>query len=238
MTKRRYDVLLCDADETLFDFKQAEANAFAAACACAGTAATPALLTRYSQINNALWKQLEKGAVTQRELRVRRFEQFLEQADIKADAEAVARSYEHALSHQAILLPGAAEAVARWRKILPVMLVTNGICAIQRGRIARSAIATLIAGVVVSEEVGAAKPNPQMLHIAMARAGVTDPSRALMLGDSLSSDIQGAANAGIDACWYNPHSVPVAPDLTIRFEVRSLCEVDDILLPNGEEAEK
>ena len=234
---RRYDVLLCDADDTLFDFKQAEANAFSVACRAAGIDATPALLARYSAINDALWKLFERGGITQEALRVRRFEQFLAASGIDADPRAVADAFVLALSRQAVLLPGAAEAVARWRRILPVVVVTNGLSAAQRGRMALSPLKDLISDMIVSEEAGAAKPDPRMLLLAMERAGVRDRSRALLLGDSLSSDIRGAANAGIDACWYNPRGLENAPGLPVRYEIRDLGEVDAILLGAREEGD-
>lgn len=236
MGKRRYDVLLCDADDTLFDFKRAEANAFAVACEAARCACTPERLALYSRINDALWKLLERGGITQEELRVRRFEQFLAAEGLPADAETVAGVYAGALARQAVALPGAVEAVERWSAVLPVVVVTNGISTIQRGRMARSPIRAHIAGMIVSEEVGAAKPDARMLRAAMERAGVRDPARALMLGDSLSSDIQGAANAGVDACWYNPAGKPNDRGLPIRYEIRTLDEVDGILAGFKEES--
>lgn len=235
MSERRYDVLLCDADETLFDFKKAEANAFAIACEAADHAATPQLLECYSAINDALWKLLEKGGITQKELRVRRFEQFLQAAGWQADAAHIAEVFADALGAQAIPLPGAEDAVRRWSEILPVVIVTNGISAIQRGRMSRSPVREFIHGMIVSEEVGAAKPDPKMLFMAMEAAGVSDPARALVLGDSLTSDMRGAVNAGIDACWYNPHGKENTPGLPIRYEIRSLDEVDDILLGKRKE---
>ena len=236
MMNRRYDVLLCDADDTLFDFHQAEANAFAIACEAAGFSSTPERLALYSGINDALWKLLEKGGITQQELRVRRFEQFL-QAVGKDDCDPmmIADTYADALGRQNVPLPGAVEAVRRWSQILPVIIVTNGISAIQRGRMALSPIREHIAGMIVSEEVGAAKPDPRMLVMAMEAANVADRTRALMLGDSLTSDMQGAVNAGIDACWYNPRGVANARGLSLRYEISSLDEVDDILLGRREE---
>ena len=82
---------------------------------------------------------------------------------------------------------------------------------------------------LISQEVGAAKPDPRMIRLAMERAGVTDPRRVLMLGDSLSSDIAAAANAGVDACWYNPRGKTNDSGLSVRYEIRSLDEVDDLL---------
>lgn len=235
MHLRRYDVLLCDADDTLLDFKRAEANAFAVACRFARIEPAPEALALYSRLNDGLWKLLERGGITQDALRVRRFERFLEETGAKACAQEMAAVYEDALSRETTPLPGAEAAVRRWREILPVVVVTNGIASIQRGRMGRSPIGGLIADMVISEEVGAAKPNPRMLDIALARAGVSDRSRALVLGDSLTSDMCGAANAGLDACWFNPRGLVNASGLRIRYEVRALDEVDAIL--NGEEEE-
>ena len=156
---------------------------------------------------------------------------------MKGDPVKIADVYANALGSQALPLDGAVEAVARWSEILPVVIVTNGISAIQRGRMALSPIRHVISGMIVSEEVGAAKPDPRMLKMAMREAGVEDPRRALMLGDSLTSDIAGAANAGVDACWFNRHGAVNTRGLPIRYEIRSLDEVDDILLGKREGAQ-
>lgn len=227
---RRYDVLLCDADNTIFDFTKAEENAFAIACAHAGIDGAERLLPVYADINSAMWKLLELGGITQSVLRVRRFELFLAaigRTDI--DARDMGDTFADALGRQSVPLPGAVEAVARWSCVLPVIIVTNGISKVQHGRMEGSEVRHFISGMVISEEVGAAKPDPRMLELAMEKAGVTDRRRALMLGDSLSSDIAAAANAGVDACWFNPRGAENAKGLPVRYEIRSLDEVDAIL---------
>ena len=231
---KRYDLLLCDADDTLFDFKKAEVNAFGETCAAMGFAATDELLATYSLINAALWKLLEQGGITQKVLRVRRFEQFLEAIGrSELDAQMMAETYANALGRQSVPIEGAVEAIARWSRIVPVIIVTNGISKIQHGRMNGSEVRHYIRGMVISEEVGAAKPDPRMLEIGMEMAGVTDKSRVLMLGDSLSSDIGAAANAGIDACWYNPKKNVNTKGLPVRYEITDLDDVDGILLGNG-----
>ena len=227
---RRYDVLLCDADNTIFDFTKAEENAFAIACAHAGIDGAERLLPVYADINSAMWKLLELGGITQSVLRVRRFELFLTaigRTDI--DARDMGDTFADELGQQSVPLPGAVEAVARWSRVLPVVIVTNGISKVQHGRMEGSEVRHFISGMVISEEVGAAKPDPRMLELAMEKAGVTDRRRALMLGDSLSSDIAAAANAGVDACWFNPRGAKNAKGLPVRYEIRSLDEVDAIL---------
>ena len=234
MRNNRYDVLLCDADNTIFDFNQAEENAFAKACAHMGFEATDELYAAYSKINSALWKLLEQGGITQKVLRVRRFEQFFEAIDRgDLDAQEMATVYADALGRQSVPIQGAIEAVARWSKIVPVIIVTNGISKIQHGRMDGSEVRHYISGMVISEEVGAAKPDPKMLEIAMEMAGVRNKRRALMLGDSLSSDIAAAANAGVDACWYNPHGVENKKNLPVAYEITDLDQVDAILTGEG-----
>ena len=231
----RYDVLLCDADNTIFDFNKAEANAFVAACQRVELEPNEEIHALYCEINESLWKLLEQGGITQKVLRVRRFEQFLEAIGRQdLDAQTMATIFADALGRQSVPIEGAVEAVARWSRIVPVIIITNGISKIQHGRMNGSEVRHYISGMVISEEVGAAKPDPKMLEIAMEMAGVSDKRRALMLGDSLSSDIAAAANAGVDACWYNPHGAKNGKNLPVRYEITSLDEVDAIL--TGERA--
>lgn len=225
----KYDVLLCDADNTIFDFEKAEENAFALACEKAGCASTPELLGIYSKINQSLWELLEQGGITQSVLRVRRFELFVQAIGRDCDAQMMAEVFADELGRQSVPLEGAVEAVRRWSRKLPVIIVTNGIGKIQHGRMARSEVRHYVSGMVISEEIGAAKPDPKMIHIGMEMAGVTDKRRALVLGDSLTSDIAAAKNAGVDACWFNPKGAVNKKGLPVRYEIRSLDEVDAIL---------
>ena len=227
----RYDLLLCDADDTLFDFGKAEENAFDDACAAMGFEATKELLEIYSVINEALWKLLEQGGITQKVLRVRRFEQFLEKIGrAELDAQKMSDAFVASLGRQSVPIDGAIDAIARWSKIVPVIIVTNGIAKVQHNRMDGSEVRHYIRGMVISEEVGAAKPDPKMLEVGMEMAGVTDKSRVLMLGDSLSSDMAAAANAQVDACWYNPKKNVNKKGLPIRYEITDLDDVDGILL--------
>lgn len=226
----RYDVLLCDADNTIFDFEKAEENAFALTCAHVGLEASEEYLKIYSRINSALWKLLEKGGITQSVLRIRRFEEFVEAIGRpELDGAQMGDFFAQSLAQQSVPIDGAVEAVERWSRMLPVIIVTNGIARVQHGRMNGSAVKPFISGMVISEEVGAAKPDPRMLDIAMEMAGVKDKRRALMLGDSLSSDIAAAKNAGVDACWYNPKGAANDKNLPVAYEIASLDEVDAIL---------
>ena len=225
--------ILFDLDETLLDFKRSESRALSNMLRHIGVEPTEKVISRYSEINKSRWKLLEQGKIEQSVLRVRRFEDFLKAVGKTGDAQKMCDTFVDALGQQSVLLPGALQAVERWSKRVPVIIVTNGISEVQRSRMAKSELNPLISGLVISSEVGAAKPAPLMLEKAMELAGVADKRRALMLGDSLSSDIAAAKNAGVDACWFNPKGLKNDKGLPIAYDIRSLDEVDAIL--RGEE---
>ena len=123
----------------------------------------------------------------------------------------------------------AQEAVRRWSARVPVVVVTNGIGSVQRGRMERSPIRAYIRGLIISEEVGAAKPDPRMIEAALRAVGCTDRSRALMLGDSLTSDIAGAGAAGVDSCWFNPSGAKNGSVHRPTYEIRRYEQLDELL---------
>ena len=205
----RYQVLLSDADGTLFDFKAGEKNAIAVTFDQFHIPVTEANTTLYHQVNDALWKKLERGETTQQELRVERFRQFLSRTGHAADPEVMSAFFVTQLGQQRILLPGAEDFCRRVSEKMPIHLITNGISAVQRSRFTGCSLTPYISGLVISEEIGHSKPHPAMIHKAMADAGVTDPRQAVVFGDSITADIAAARNAGVDSILYtNGADVP------------------------------
>ncbi len=224
----RYDLLLCDADETLLDFSRAERNALRETADVCGFSCGEKETAAYSAANLACWKRFERGELLLPELRVRRFQDFFALCGIEEDPARVSLVYTEALGRQGCAVPGAAEALSRWEKRVRVLVVTNGIAAVQRGRFARSPFPHLAREMVISEEIGIQKPDPGIVFEALRRAGVRDKTRVLFLGDSLSSDMRAAENAGVDGCWYNPGGT-INADVPVRYEIRNLDEVDGLL---------
>ena len=182
----RYKGIFIDADETLFDFQAGERVAAGRVLEFLKIRESGAL-EAYSEINAALWRDLEKGLTTQAQLKVRRFELLMERYGAGGDPAAAAEYYVEALSEQSMLLPGALEAVERIAEVLPVSIVTNGISKVQRGRMGRSPLRHLIKDFVVSEEIGFAKPDPRVLEIALRD---TDPWGYEAAIDRLGDDTQ------------------------------------------------
>jgi len=194
----RYDILLCDADETLFDFPSGEKQALIDTFLSFGLEADENVTALYHQINDALWKALERGEITQEKLKTERFRQLIEIKNLALTPEAMADAYVHNLSRQAHLMPGAEAFCQAVSAKMPIYLVTNGISIIQRARLQRSTIAPYIADIIISQEVGARKPDPAMLEVALSKAGI-EKEKAVMLGDSITADIPAANSAGVDS---------------------------------------
>ena len=202
-----YRAILMDADDTLFDFRTAERLAITETLGGLGLN-DPAAADLYVRINEACWKAFEQGLITQSELKVMRFEKLLSALNLSADPRAAGDTYLASLARQRVLLPGAEEALAEIAACRPVAIVTNGIACVQRGRFEASPIRQYISALVISEEFGHPKPHPGIFTHALGLLGGFAPGQALMIGDSLTSDMAGAIAAGVKTCWFNPDNRP------------------------------
>lgn len=225
----RYPYLLFDADDTLFDYGRAEAEAVRAAFAAEGVAFEEAWLSAYQVVNARTWRALEEGRVTAARLRVQRWEELFSELGLALDPVGFSTGYLAQLRLQAHLVDGALELVGALRGRHRLAIITNGLSDVQRPRLARSALAAAFDHLVISEEVGAAKPDPAIFTAALGPWGSPDPADVLVIGDSMSSDIAGGAAAGLDTCWFNPRSRPAAAAVTPTYEIRRLDELLPLL---------
>jgi YjjG family noncanonical pyrimidine nucleotidase len=230
---RRYDTVLLDLDHTIFDFDASEAAAFAEALALIGIDDPDQHFPTYSRLNTALWAAAERGEIRSAEIRNRRFELLLTELDLDADQATVALiadAFVHGLGAHGDLYPGARDVLGEIARRTTVALVSNGLGEVVHARLARLSIDELFDAVIVSSEVGASKPSAAIFDAAFDRLGEPDKTSAVMVGDSLSSDIAGGAAYGIATCWYNPTGRPAgdsAPPIT--HEISSLTALIDLI---------
>jgi len=222
---RRYTWLLFDADGTLFDYDTAEAGALRRAFESLRVPFQPAYLGVYKRVNKRMWEEFELGAVTAAMLRTKRFALLSDEIGIPFDPDAFSGLYLRFLSESADLTDGAEGVVRALHPRHKLALVTNGLTEVQRSRFSRAAIRDCISVVVISDEIGAAKPHPAFFDIAFERMNQPDRNTVLMIGDSLTSDIRGGSDYGIDTCWFNPNSLPRPADLPITYEIHALPEL-------------
>ena len=227
MTK--YTWLLFDADDTLFDFGQAEAGALRLTFGQLGVRFDPAYLPVYQRINRQIWQDFEQGKISAEALRTTRFELLFEAIGVSVDAERFSAAYLPNLATQSELTEGALEVVQALHGKYRLAIITNGLRDVQRPRLAQSAIRDYIADIVISEEVGAVKPERAIFDAAFQRMGQPGKDEVLLIGDSLTSDIAGGSAYGIDTCWFNPDGKAGHDGLVITFEIRYLAGLLEIL---------
>jgi len=227
--KKHYSWLWFDADGTLFDYNRAEATALKNAFHSLTLPFEDDYLGVYRGINSKLWRALEQQEITPAVLRFRRFELLLESLRLRGSPDQMSTAYIEQLGICAELIDGAYEVLNTLHGTFRFAIVTNGLQAVQRSRLAHSGIRDFITELIISEEVGAAKPQAAFFDAAFERTGHPDNSDVLIIGDSLTSDIKGGVDYGLDTCWYNPTAEPRPDSLPITYEIRHLCELPEIL---------
>ena len=221
----RYSCLLFDADGTLFDYDVAEAQALAATFHEVGVEEPPGALEIYRRVNSEMWLEFERGTTSQARLKVERFELLFEATGITADPHLFSPLYLEHLSRRTDLIDGAETVISNLAERARMLLITNGIAAVQRPRFSSSTIHHLFDGFVISEEVGAAKPAPEIFESAFREMNHPERADVLMIGDSLTSDIKGGNDFGIDTCWFNPAGMPADPEIEPTYQITSLREL-------------
>ncbi len=221
--------IFLDLDNTLLDFNQAEAIALAKTLRDQGIEPTREVVERYSRINLAQWRLLEQGLLARSELKTRRFRLLFEAFGLEASPEKASADYERLLGIGHYFMEGAPELLEELYGSYELYLVTNGTAASQKGRLASADMEKYFREIFISEEVGYDKPNREYFECCFRRIPGFRRKEALILGDSLSSDIQGGKNAGIGTVWFNPQGLPNTSPVMPDYEIRRLSELPGLL---------
>ena len=226
----KYEVIIFDADETLFDFKKSEREAFKNTMLEFNIEYDENYhLKVYSDVNTAIWKEFEEGLITQKKLKIERFKRLSDKLNIKFDEALFAKSYMKHLSHASFLYDDSIELLESLHKNHRLIIITNGLKDVQDGRIRKSIVAKYFEDIVVSEEVNVSKPDPKIFELSLNNINYMDKSKVLMVGDSLTSDIKGGINFDIDTCWFNPNKIINKTEIKPTYEISSLMDLKDIV---------
>ena len=222
------EFLFLDLDDTILDFHKAERIAISKTIREFGVEPTEEILSLYHEINKWHWEQLELGKLTRAEVLVNRFGALFEKLGKEVDAPSCAKVYEHNLSQGHWFLPGAEEAVEALSKKYRLFLASNGTATVQKGRMTSANLYRFFETVFVSQEIGHNKPSKAYFEACFARIPGFDKEKAMIVGDSLSSDIKGGINAGIKTVWVNPAHKDcggIRPD----YEIEALSQLEALL---------
>ena len=221
--------VLLDLDDTLYDFHKAERIALVKTLQAFGLESNTHIIRRYSEINAALWRLLEQGKLTRDKLKEQRYRLLFEESGIDADPIKAARTYEHNLSIGHYFIDGAEDLLEALYRDFELYLVTNGSVDIQSSRIASGKIERFFRGIFISEAVGFNKPDVVFFETVFARIPNFEKEKAVIVGDSLSSDIQGGKNAGITTVWFHSSEQAVEPAVNPDHQICSLLELPSLL---------
>lgn len=221
--------ILFDLDNTLLDFNKAEGIALSKTLRAQGIEPSREIVESYSRINRSQWLLLEQGKLTRSELKVRRFRLLFEKFDLAAFPEEAARTYERLLGIGHYFMEGAQELLKELYGKYDMYLVTNGTAASQKGRLASADIEKYFGKIFISEEIGFDKPRREFFDRCFAEIPGIRREEAVIVGDSLSSDIQGGKNAGIKTVWFNPREAQNTSEVVPDHEICRLSQLPGLL---------
>lgn len=213
------EFLLLDLDDTVLDFHKAERLALSRTLSELGVEPEEAVLRLYHEINQWHWEQLELGAMSREQVLLGRFDMLFQRLGRKALAEECAWRYEENLARGHFFMPGALETLEALRGRYRMFLMSNGTAKVQQGRLTSAKLYPFFEEIFISQEIGWDKPAKEFYDCCFAQIPGFDREKALAVGDSLTSDIRGGANAGVKTVWVNPERRPwtgIKPDYEIE----------------------
>lgn len=223
------EFVFLDADDTILDFHQAERAALTKTLTDFGVEPTNAVLARYHIINRQHWEALERGELSRTQVQEGRFRVLFEELGRDIDLVAVARSFQHNLGIGHYFLPGAEAAVQTLHQKYRLFLATNGTASVQRSRLTSAGLYPYFEKVFISQEIGCNKPSKEFFQACFAQIPHFRRESAIMVGDSLTSDILGGIRAGMKTCWINPAHEPPRADIRPDYEIESLSQLPALL---------
>ncbi len=226
-----YTHVLFDADDTLFDFQSGCRIALGQTVLALTGREYPDAFEVYLTHNHRWWDAFERGEVTMEQLSTGRFVDFAAAMDFDtaASPEQWRDEYQKNLGACTLMVDGARELCFRLKGQCRMYIVTNGIAAVQRDRMSRSEVRDCFEELFISQELGCRKPQREYFDIVLGRLGDVKKENILVVGDSLTSDVAGAAAAGLDVCWFNPQGK--APgELRPTYTISRLEQAESIIL--------
>lgn len=225
----QYEILLFDADDTLFNFQKSEQRALEQVFSLYQIPYTHETINTYKEINHKLWKDFELGVIAKDIIQKTRFTKLFETLHIKADGIQANDTYLDFLANGTDLLDNAYTVCEILSKQYKLYIITNGISRVQHKRFEHSELKPFFTDIFVSEDSGYQKPQKEYFEYVFQKIGVDNISEMLIIGDSLTSDIKGGNNVGIPTCWYNPNGLENKTDAVCDFKIQKLEELFHII---------
>lgn len=225
-----FKTILFDLDDTIFDFKKSERTALTKTLIKLNVEPTEYIINQYSKYNISQWKRLELGEISRDEVKINRYKLLFDELGLDISPQLATSIYEENLAVGHFFIDGAVSVLEKLYKCYDLYLVSNGTKKVQDGRLASANISHYFKDIFISETVGFEKPNTEFFDYCFKRIPNFNKSEAIIIGDSLSSDIKGGIHAGIKTMWFNPHNQKNNTILHPDYEIHNLEEITNILM--------
>ncbi len=218
-----------DLDDTLLDFHKAEKAALSKSLVRFGISPEDNILDRYHEINKAQWERLERGELTREQVKTERYRILFSELGVDISPSEFTHCYEEQLGIGHWFVDGAEELLKALYGKYHLFIASNGALKVQNSRLDSAEIKKYFDSIFISEQIGCNKPDKEFFDKCFSKIPCFDSSRAVMIGDSLTSDIRGGKNAGIKTVWFNQSRCENHTDITPDFEVSALSQIPDLL---------
>lgn len=226
----KYTTLLFDADATLMDFHRSEREAVKECLDFFGLPSDDSVIKTYSEINAGYWKMLERGEIEKDKLYPARWQSLIDHYGFDCKACEISDKYIERLATKSYMLDGALDLCKKLHGKFKMYIVTNGQKDIQRSRLFPSPIFKYFDGCFISEDIGYEKPSVKFFERVIKEIPEYDPRKTIIIGDSLTSDMQGGINIRIDTCWYNPNGKTLPDGYELTYIVKDFDEMAKVIL--------
>jgi len=227
----KYKTILFDADGTLYDFDKAAVEALKSSFKKYNLEWTENTFLIYEEVNKKIWNDFEKGLITTKEIKRERFKRFFDIIEVtNIDSLKFSKDYLEFLSQNNYLLDGAEDIIKWSSQKFELAIVTNGLASVQNPRFKSSELRKYFSHIIISEEIGFAKPKKEIFDYTFELLNIPSKSSTIIIGDNLTSDIKGGVDYGIDTCWFNPAKLANTSGILPTYEVSNLNELKKILL--------
>ena len=222
-------IILIDLDNTLIDFNECARHSIINAFNELGFTYTDKVFETFITENVKIWKRLEKGEITKPQLRADRWNIILKKLGIDFDGTVLEEMFENGVAKGAYAVDGAYELLEYLKDKYKLYIVSNGFRFVQESRIKIGNFEKYFDDVFVSEDVEIPKPAKEFFDYCFEKLGNADKNDTILIGDSLSADIIGGINYGIDTIWFNKNNEPLPNNIEPTYTVNTLKEIQKIL---------
>ncbi|MCB2360940.1 YjjG family noncanonical pyrimidine nucleotidase [Clostridium estertheticum] len=226
-----YEILLFDLDDTLLDFGVNETDSLNKLFQQHGYTFSDELFKLYNSVNKQLWTDYENGNIVLDDVLNSRFSETMLRVGIVVDGIEWENSYRELLGNGCQLMEGALEVCQSLAATHRLFVITNGITQTQLKRLKNSGLYEFFEDIYDSQSIGFQKPSVEFFVYVMSHIKDFNIREALIIGDSLNSDIKGGLLSGIDTCWINTKLQKCSPEIQSTYTITSLMELYDICTP-------